>query len=88
MTENSDYWADSYWGGGYWAGGYFGAWGKTTNTITADKFGLFEAVIAELSKRDIGKYVFEAGCVEPGIDNAGTLFRREIKRLKGVKSYA
>jgi hypothetical protein len=43
---------------------------------------LFTDIIRNLEKKDFGTYIFEAGCIEPGLDNAICPLRSIINRQK------
>ena len=66
-----DYFGDDYWGG---SPSY---WGEPLG-----RYGKFETVLTQMEKVNIGSYVFEAGCVEPGVDNADTPLRRILSNLE------
>lgn len=54
--------------------GYFSGPSKTLDIL--------RQIIANMEKRSIGDFVFLAGCVEPGIDNANTPIRRILEKLE------
>jgi hypothetical protein len=51
-------------------------------TATVSRLGFVEAVIAEMQNQNIGDYCFEAGCVEPGVDNVATPIRRAAAQMR------
>jgi len=53
-------------------------------TATISGLGLMEQVIQIMEQENIGKYVFAAGCVEPGCDNVDVPLRRVIRELESA----
>lgn len=64
---------------GYFQENYFTEYGLAAPPQTASRL---RQIIAKMETQTIGTYCFEAGCVEPGIDNADTMTRRIIQKME------
>lgn len=42
----------------------------------------FADILADMEKKNIGTYVFEVGCVEPGVDNVDVPLRRLLANME------
>ncbi|MDD5220925.1 MAG: hypothetical protein PHV11_10185, partial [Candidatus Bipolaricaulis sp.] len=53
-----------------------------TDGYSSKNLSYFSNVLRKMERQSIGTYIFEAGCVEPGIDNAKVPLRKILTKLK------